>query len=168
MTLFLLRSEMSFSPHVLNIEHSGQKWHKSKIIMFHVVSTLHRKRSDAKLFKLIPDWIYRLIYLASHSDAVCVTFHAKVRYSLNKSCSECERAMWRCVCTSGHLHYSSPLVTNVEFIHHNVDVRFQSVRLLYTQGVPEGNVNILGGHSIGHSKQKSVYVHVSYSERFPK
>jgi hypothetical protein len=26
----------------------------------------------------------------------------------------------------------------------------------------------VGGHSIGHSKQKSVYVHVSYSERFPR
>jgi hypothetical protein len=36
------------------------------------------------------------------------------------------------------------------------------------QGVPGGKVNILGGHSIGHSKQKSVYVHVSYSERFPR
>jgi hypothetical protein len=28
--------------------------------------------------------------------------------------------------------------------------------------------NILGGHSIGHSKQKSVYVHLSYSEQFPR
>jgi hypothetical protein len=27
-----------------------------------------------------------------------------------------------------------------------------------------GKVSILGGHSIGHSKQRSVYVHVSYSE----
>ena len=36
------------------------------------------------------------------------------------------------------------------------------------QGVPGGNVNILGGHRIGHSKQKSLYVHVSYSERFPR
>jgi len=35
------------------------------------------------------------------------------------------------------------------------------------QGVPGANVNILGGHIIGHSKQKSVYVRVSYSERFP-
>jgi hypothetical protein len=34
--------------------------------------------------------------------------------------------------------------------------------------VPGGKVNILGGHSIGHSKQKSVYVHVSYSERVPR
>jgi hypothetical protein len=33
---------------------------------------------------------------------------------------------------------------------------------------PRGKVNILGGHSIGHSKQKSVYVHVSHSERFPR
>jgi hypothetical protein len=34
-------------------------------------------------------------------------------------------------------------------------------------GVPELKVNILGGHSIGHSKKKSLYEHVSYSERFP-
>jgi hypothetical protein len=36
------------------------------------------------------------------------------------------------------------------------------------QNVPGGKVNILGGHSIGHYKQKNVYVHVSYSERFPR
>jgi hypothetical protein len=36
------------------------------------------------------------------------------------------------------------------------------------QGVPRGKVNILGGHSIGHSKQKLVYVHVSYCELFQK
>jgi len=35
------------------------------------------------------------------------------------------------------------------------------------QGVPGGKVNILGGHSIGHSKQKSLYEHVPYSELFP-
>jgi hypothetical protein len=34
--------------------------------------------------------------------------------------------------------------------------------------VPGEVVNILGGHSISHSKQKSVYVHVSYSEQFPR
>jgi hypothetical protein len=38
----------------------------------------------------------------------------------------------------------------------------------YIQSGPGGKVSILGGHSIGHSKQKSVYVHVSYSERFPR
>ena len=36
------------------------------------------------------------------------------------------------------------------------------------QGVPGGKVNILGGHSIGHSKQKTLYEHVSYSEWFPR
>jgi len=36
------------------------------------------------------------------------------------------------------------------------------------QSVPGGKVNILGGHSIGHSKQKTLYEHVSYSERFPR
>jgi hypothetical protein len=40
--------------------------------------------------------------------------------------------------------------------------------ILLIQNVPGGNVNILGGHNVGHSKQKSVYVHVSYSERFQR
>jgi hypothetical protein len=39
---------------------------------------------------------------------------------------------------------------------------------LCMEGVTGGKVSILGGHSIGHSKQKNVYVHVSYSERFPR
>ena len=39
---------------------------------------------------------------------------------------------------------------------------------IYIQGVPGGKVNILGGHSISHSKQKPLYEHVSYSERFPR
>ena len=38
----------------------------------------------------------------------------------------------------------------------------------FIKSVPGGNVNILGGHSIGHSKKKRVYVHVSYSARFPR
>ena len=38
----------------------------------------------------------------------------------------------------------------------------------HIQGVPGGKVNILGGHSIGHSKLKCLYEHVSYSERFPR
>jgi hypothetical protein len=36
------------------------------------------------------------------------------------------------------------------------------------QDVLGGKVNILGGYNIGHSKQKSVYVHVPYSGRFRK
>jgi hypothetical protein len=36
------------------------------------------------------------------------------------------------------------------------------------QNVPGGKINILGGRSIGHYQQKSVYVHVSYSEPFPR
>jgi hypothetical protein len=32
----------------------------------------------------------------------------------------------------------------------------------FMQGVPGGKVSILGGHSISHSKLKSVCVHVSY------
>jgi hypothetical protein len=35
------------------------------------------------------------------------------------------------------------------------------------QDIPGGKVDILGGHNIGHSKEKSLYEHVSYSERFP-
>jgi hypothetical protein len=40
--------------------------------------------------------------------------------------------------------------------------------LYIIQGVPGGKDNILGGHSIGHSKQKTSYEHVSYSEQFPR
>jgi hypothetical protein len=36
--------------------------------------------------------------------------------------------------------------------------------LVVIQGVPGGKVNIFGSHNIGHSKQESVYVRVSYSE----
>jgi hypothetical protein len=36
------------------------------------------------------------------------------------------------------------------------------------QDVPGGKVDILGDHSIGHSKQKIVYVHLSCSERLPR
>ena len=42
------------------------------------------------------------------------------------------------------------------------------IMLSTMQGVPWGDVNILGSHNIGYSKQKIVCVHVSYSERFPK
>jgi hypothetical protein len=38
---------------------------------------------------------------------------------------------------------------------------------VFMQGVPGGNVIILGGHSIGHCKQK-MYMYVSYSEQFPR
>ena len=34
---------------------------------------------------------------------------------------------------------------------------------IYIQGVPGGKVNILGGYVMGHSKQKTLYEHVSYS-----
>jgi hypothetical protein len=44
----------------------------------------------------------------------------------------------------------------------------EKVKRLDTQDVPGGKVNILGGHSIGHSKQKTLNEHVSYSERFPR
>jgi hypothetical protein len=37
-----------------------------------------------------------------------------------------------------------------------------------TQSAPGGKVNILGSHSIGHSKQRSVSVNVSYPERFSR
>jgi hypothetical protein len=39
---------------------------------------------------------------------------------------------------------------------------------VHIQGVPGGKVNILGGYSIGHSKQKTLYEYVSYFERFPR
>jgi vancomycin permeability regulator SanA len=38
----------------------------------------------------------------------------------------------------------------------------------YIQEVAGRKVNILGGHNIGNSKQQTVYVHMSYSEWFPR
>ena len=37
--------------------------------------------------------------------------------------------------------------------------------LVHYTGCPKKKVNFLGGHSIGHSKQKSLYEHVCYSKR---
>jgi hypothetical protein len=36
------------------------------------------------------------------------------------------------------------------------------------QDIPGDKANILGDHSIGHSKKRSLYEHVTYSERFPR
>jgi hypothetical protein len=36
------------------------------------------------------------------------------------------------------------------------------------QDDPGGKLNILRGHSVAHYKQKIVYVHVYYYERFPR
>jgi hypothetical protein len=60
---------------------------------------------------------------------------------------------------------------------HGVDVCYEDPKMdgpkkigaqFYLQDIQGEKVNILGGHSVGHSKQRSVYVHVSYSERFPR
>jgi hypothetical protein len=42
----------------------------------------------------------------------------------------------------------------------------QVYQILSIQNVPRGKVSILGGHTVGHSKQKIIYVRVSYSEQF--
>ena len=47
-------------------------------------------------------------------------------------------------------------------------IEILDINIPIIQGVPGGKVNILGGHSIGHSKQICLYDHVSYSERFPR
>jgi hypothetical protein len=49
-----------------------------------------------------------------------------------------------------------------------MSVRLSSTYFKDIQDIPGGKVNILGGHSIGHSQQKIVYVHASYSERFSR
>ena len=47
-------------------------------------------------------------------------------------------------------------------------VFFYILEFYNIQSVQGGKVNILGGYSIGHSKQKILYEHVSYSQRFPR
>ena len=49
-----------------------------------------------------------------------------------------------------------------------LETLFRSTAFATIQGVPGGMINILGGYSVCHSKQKkTLYEHVSYSERFP-
>jgi hypothetical protein len=43
-----------------------------------------------------------------------------------------------------------------------------SLHIFHVQNVPRGKVNILGGPSIGYSKQNIVYTLVSYSELSPR
>ena len=52
----------------------------------------------------------------------------------------------------------------IPIYYHN----WSNISTIHIQDAPGGKVNILGGYSIGHSKQKTLYEHVSYSERFPR
>jgi hypothetical protein len=64
------------------------------------------------------------------------------------------------------------LKIKVSLINNKVRILFFTVSpcisIHYIQHVLGGKNNILGGHSIGHSKQKTLYEHVSYSEGFPR
>jgi hypothetical protein len=66
-----------------------------------------------------------------------------------------------CACnTTGYAKVS-------ELARHEEDKRLKRV-CVYIQDVQRGKASIMVGHSIVHSKQKSIYVHVSYSEPFPR
>ena len=52
----------------------------------------------------------------------------------------------------------------IPFLH--CPIMLYSLQAVCIQNVAGWNVTILGDHIIGHSKQKTVYVHVPYSERF--
>jgi hypothetical protein len=56
--------------------------------------------------------------------------------------------------------------TTIEEKHH-FPTRPGDVGAVDIQNVPGEKVDILGGHSISHSKQKCLYEHVSYPERVP-
>jgi len=69
----------------------------------------------------------------------------------------CEREVFQYFKKSRMVKSESKNLDNYNFRHY-----------VYIQDVPRRKVNILEGHSIGHSKQKCLYEHVSYSERFPR
>jgi len=56
----------------------------------------------------------------------------------------------------------------MRFTHTHTHTHTHTYIYIYIYSVPGGKVNILGGQSISHSKQKCLYEHVSYSERFPR
>jgi len=66
-----------------------------------------------------------------------------------------------------HTHTHTPTYPQTH-IHTHTHTHTHIYIYIYIQGVPEGKVNILGGHSIGHSKEKYLFEHVSHSERFPR
>jgi hypothetical protein len=74
----------------------------------------------------------------------------------------------RCILFDGeNISFDASLVLYI-YIYTHTHTHIYIYIHIYIQGVPGGKVNILGGHSIGHSKQKTWYEHVSYSERFPR
>ena len=65
-----------------------------------------------------------------------------------------------CVCSHAFSNFCTNFLANVQCVY--------SSNTTIQGGVSGGKVNVLGGHSIGHSKQNCLYEHVSYSERFPR
>jgi hypothetical protein len=76
---------------------------------------------------------------------------------LNKLVTLCISGLWYILTTPTHRQHQ-----------HTVSPPHTIIHPLCLYSVPGGKVNNLRGHSIGHSKQKTLYKHVSYSERFPR
>jgi hypothetical protein len=57
-----------------------------------------------------------------------------------------------------------PTESAFDFFLQTYEINYNNINI---QGVPGGKINILGGHSIGHSKQNTLCEHVFYSEQFP-
>ena len=90
----------------------------------------------------------------------------KIHKSTNTLFLECNKLN-----ITKHKHNLFNVITcaafNTDFVHIRVMTHTET-KLFNIQGVPGEKVNILGGHSFGHSKEKCLYEHVSYSERFPR
>jgi hypothetical protein len=101
-----------------------------------------------------------------------------VRIGTPALCSECSEFRYRFLhwllltenCRR-FLNLSSPIPLEYLKLNHAASSHILPKYLLIQtfdiiQSVPGGKANILEGHSIGHSKQKSVYVPMSYYEKF--
>jgi hypothetical protein len=79
--------------------------------------------------------------------------------------------MWVELCWGRGLAHCMFIYKSIELLTFNLvlSVSF-SAYSFGKQGATGGKVNILGGHSIGHSKPNNMHVlvHVSYSERFTR
>jgi hypothetical protein len=60
------------------------------------------------------------------------------------------------------------LTVSIKQVNTVDEILFEGKIKKYIHSVPGGKVNILGDHSIGHSKKKNLYEHVSYSKQFPR
>jgi hypothetical protein len=88
----------------------------------------------------------------------------KYRIVRERKITDIENGFWGCL---ARISRKDKILDNVNREKY-VLTGYENKTVWCLQGVLGGKVNILGGHNISHSKLKDVYIHMSYSEWFPR